>query len=185
MRFRNLSVADPVPDANTLRDVREALIRVGALDRLLAHLDRAIKEAGWLPMSGQIVDASLVAATWQRHTEEEKAAIRAGRKASEVWADTAWRSKANEHVLADRGKISRIRRNQPAGEPMPRRTSRASAGKSAIRARVGHVFARQRDRIRLTIRSIGIECTEATVIMADIACNPGRRRCLEGRVASA
>lgn len=62
MRFCGLSLADPVPDANTLWDVREALIRSGALDRLFARLDRAIRDAGYLPMSGQIIDASLVAA---------------------------------------------------------------------------------------------------------------------------
>lgn len=62
MRFCGLSIADPVPDANTLWDFREALIRAGAFDNLFEALDRAIKDAGYLPMSGQIVDASLVAA---------------------------------------------------------------------------------------------------------------------------
>lgn len=38
-------------------------------------------------MSGQIVDASLVAAPRQRNTEEEKAAIKAGQKAVEIWPD--------------------------------------------------------------------------------------------------
>jgi IS5 family transposase len=87
MRFCGLSIADPVPDANTLWDFREALIRAGTLDKLFARLDRAIKEAGYLPMSGQIVDASLVAAPRQRNTEEEKAAIRAGKTAAEIWPD--------------------------------------------------------------------------------------------------
>ena len=36
-------------------------------------------------MSGQIVDASLVAAPRQRNTEEEKAAIKAGKTAVEIW----------------------------------------------------------------------------------------------------
>jgi len=87
MRFCGLSIADPVPDANTLWDFREALIRSGALDQLFARLDQAIKTAGYLPMSGQIVDASLVAAPRQRNTEEEKAAIKAGKKAREIWPD--------------------------------------------------------------------------------------------------
>ena len=85
MRFCGLSIVDSVPDANTLWDFRETLIRAGALDRLFAHLDRAIKDAGFLPMSGQIVDASLVAAPRQRNSEEEKAAIKAGKKAAEIW----------------------------------------------------------------------------------------------------
>jgi len=40
-----------------------------------------------LPMSGQIVDASLVAAPRQRNTDEEKAAIKAGKTAAEIRPD--------------------------------------------------------------------------------------------------
>ncbi len=85
MRFCGLSIADPVPDANTLWDFREALIGADALEKLFARLDEAIKDAGYLPMSGQIVDASLVAAPRQRNTEREKAAIKAGKSAAEIW----------------------------------------------------------------------------------------------------
>ena len=87
MRFCGLTIADPVPDANTLWDFREALIKAGALDRLFTRLDQAIKDAGYLPMSGQIVDASLVAAPRQHDTDAEKEAIKAGRSASEIWPD--------------------------------------------------------------------------------------------------
>ena len=38
-------------------------------------------------MSGQIVDASLAAAPRQRNTDEEKAAIKVGKKPSEIWPD--------------------------------------------------------------------------------------------------
>lgn len=62
MRFCRLGPGDSVPDANTLWDFREALIVADALEALFARLDRAITEAGYLPMSGQIVDATLVAA---------------------------------------------------------------------------------------------------------------------------
>jgi hypothetical protein len=190
-------------------------MRAGALDRLFERLDQAIKDAGYLPMSGQIVDASLIAAPRQRNTEEEKAAIKAGQKAAEiwpdkpakaaqkdidarwtlktskgkvkadgtvkrdiaipqfgykspisidrrhgfirrqkvtdaaahdgarlreglvdpsntasdVWADTAYRSRANEDFLADCGRISRIHRKKPAGKPMPMRMAKANARK--------------------------------------------------------
>jgi IS5 family transposase len=87
MRFCGLGSGDAVPDANTLWDFREALIRAKALDGLFARLDQAISEAGYLPMSGQIVDATLVAAPRQRNTDEEKAAIKAGRSADEIWPD--------------------------------------------------------------------------------------------------
>ncbi|MGC4026566.1 MAG: transposase [Mesorhizobium sp.] len=79
MRFCGLGPGDAVPDANTLWDFREALIKAKALDRLFERLDRAITEAGYLPMSGQIVDATLVAAPKQRNTEAEKTDVKAGR----------------------------------------------------------------------------------------------------------
>ena len=105
--------------------------------------------------------------------------------ASDVWADTACRSQANEDFLADRGKTSRIHQRKPQGKPMPKRTARANARKSAIRARVEHVFAEQKARMKLMIRSIGIKRAEATIVMANIAYNMGRWRWWQGRTAPA
>jgi hypothetical protein len=51
MRFCGLGPGDAVPDANTLWDFREAVIAARALDALFAKLDRAITEAGYLPMA--------------------------------------------------------------------------------------------------------------------------------------
>jgi len=67
-----------VPDANTLWDFREALIAARALDKLFERLDAAISAVGYLPMGGQIIDATLVAAPRQRNSDGEKAAIKAG-----------------------------------------------------------------------------------------------------------
>jgi IS5 family transposase len=53
MRFRGLGIADTVPDANTLWDVREALIKTDALDALFDELDRVINQAGFIPRAGQ------------------------------------------------------------------------------------------------------------------------------------
>src|ERR671912_2022630 len=66
MRFLGLSLADPVPDANTIWTFREALTRVQiegkpAIDVLFARLDAALRQAGFLATGGQIVDASIVA----------------------------------------------------------------------------------------------------------------------------
>lgn len=87
MRFCGLGIADTVPDANTLWDFREALIKAGAFDALFQQLDRAINQAGFIPRAGQIIDASLIAAPRQRNSDVEKAAIRAGKTASEIWPD--------------------------------------------------------------------------------------------------
>ena len=87
MRFCGLGIADTVADANTLWDFREALIKAGTLDALFAEMDRAINQAGFIPRSGQIVDASLVAAPRQRNTDAEKAAIKAGKTAAQTWPE--------------------------------------------------------------------------------------------------
>lgn len=65
--------------------------------------------------------------------------------AGDVWADTAYRSARNEAWLAQHMLKSRIHRRKPKGKPMPERTSRANAAKSAVRARIEHVFAHQKN----------------------------------------
>lgn len=269
MRFCRLGPGDTVPDANTLWDFREALIAAGALEALFARLDRAITDAGYLPMAGQIVDATLVSAPRQRLTHEEKAAIKDGRPAheiwpekpakarqkdtharwtmkfakakptadgtpqidiavptfgykshvsidrrhgiirrhtvtdaaahdgarlreglidtantaSDVWADTAYRSQENERYLAGIGKVSRIHRKKPRGKPMPRHIARANGKRSAVRARVEHVFARQKGAMGLTIRTIGLTRATATATLANLAYNMKRWCWLESRTA--
>ena len=96
MRFCQLGPGDRVPDANTLWDFREALIAAGALDALFARLDRAINAAGYLPRGGQILDATLIAAPRQRNTDEEKAQIKAGRTAAEIWPEKPARARQKD-----------------------------------------------------------------------------------------
>ena len=43
--------------------------------------------------------------------------------ASPVWADTAYRSEADEVFLGKNGFVSRIHRKKPPGRPMPGKTS--------------------------------------------------------------
>ncbi len=85
-----------MPDANTLWDFREALIAAGALDALFKHLDQAINAAGYLPRGGQILDATLVAAPRQRNTDGEKAQIKAGTSAAEIWPDKPARARQKD-----------------------------------------------------------------------------------------
>jgi len=86
MRFLGLGLTDKVPDAKTIWAFRERLTRAGAIEALFARFDRAVREAGYIPMAGQIVDASLVSAPRQRNTEAEKAEIKAGR-VPPAWKD--------------------------------------------------------------------------------------------------
>ena len=102
---------------------------------------------------------------------------------SEVWADTAYRSKQNEEWLAARMLTSRIHRRKPAGKPMPTAMSRANAKKSSIRAAVEHVFAHQKTRFGLFIRTIGIARAEAKLTLANLAYNFDRLIFHERRAA--
>ena len=94
--------------------------------------------------------------------------------ASDVWADTAYRSQANEAWLRSMDRVSRIHRKKPRGKPMSRRTSGANAKRSVVRARVEHVFARQKDQMGLFIRTIGIARAEAKITFANLVYNIDR-----------
>ena len=90
MRFLGLGLADTVPDANTIWGFREALTRARIAERpaievLFERFDAALAPAGFLAMSGQIIDASIVAAPKQRNTDGEKRDIKEGRIPME-WA---------------------------------------------------------------------------------------------------
>jgi IS5 family transposase len=260
MRFLGLSLADRVPDARTIWLVREKLTKADAIKPLFERFDAALRQAGYIAMGGQIVDASLIAAPKQRNTEDEKAALKQGRipekwkakpaklrqkdrdarwtvkfskakaradgtkpavdiaiptfgyqnhisidrhhglirrwqasdaaayegarlrqdlldktnTAGGVWADTAYRSKANEAFLEANGFVSRIHRKKPPGRPMSTRTRRANALKSMVRSRVEHVFAAQKDKMRLFIRTVGLARATIKIGMANLVYNMRR-----------
>jgi len=267
MRFLGLGLSDRVPDARTIWLFREKLTRAGAIKGLFERFDAALRAAGYIAMSGQIIDASLVAAPKQRNTDDEKRAIKEGRvpddwrarpgklrqkdrdarwtvefsKAKErpdgtkppvdiaipsfgyqnhvgidrgfglirtwmvtdaaayegarlreglldkrntaavVWADSAYRSAANEAWLARNGFVSRIHRKKPRGKPMPDRMRRANAEKSRVRCCVEHVFAEQKSRMGLFVRTIGIARATTKIGMANLVYNLKRLIFLEKR----
>ena len=78
MRFVGLALEDRVPDAKTIWLFREQLTRAGAIERLFARFDRVLREAGYLAMGGQIVDATVIQARRPRLTRSEKATIKGG-----------------------------------------------------------------------------------------------------------
>lgn len=260
MRFLSFDLGGSTPDENTIRHFRNKLTETGTLKRVMKAFDWQLQKKGYIPMSGQIIDASLVPAPKQRNTEAEKAAIKDGKSAieiwpdapnkaaqkdtdarwtlkiggkvrhrpdgtplpmiaiptfgykthvsidrrfgfirqamvtsasapdgrqlkglvsrentsSDVWADSAYRSRWNEKWLADRMLTSRIHRRKPTGKPMPRATARANARKSSIRAVVEHVFAHQKNKFGLFIRTIGLARAEAKLTLANLAYNMNR-----------
>ena len=286
LRFLGFDLGAVTPDENTIRLFREKLTRAGAIDALFTAFDRHLRERGYLPMGGQIVDATLVAAPKQRNTATEKGAIKAGKSAREIWpdlpakaaqkdidarwtlkfakgrplpggkpgtdiaipsfgykssiaicrrygfirrgkvtdgarfdgrmlrnvvtsdntasdvwaeplkapamrsivgiaagGDTAYRSQSNEAWLKSIGRVSRVHRKKPKGKPMPARTARANAAKSTVRARIEHVFARQKDQMGLFIRTIGIARAEEKIGLANLAYNIDRLIFQERRTA--
>ena len=104
---------------------------------------------------------------------------------SEVWADTAYRSKRNEEWLATRLLTSRIHRRKPNGKPMPKATAQPNGKKSSVRARIEHVFAHQKMRFGLFIRTIGLARAETKLTLANIAHNFDRLVFHERRAAAA
>jgi transposase, IS5 family len=88
--------------------------------------------------------------------------------ASAVWTDTAYRSKANEEFLDKNGFVSRIHRKKPPGQPMPEARRRANALKSKVRSAVEHVFAVQKDKMDLFIRTAGIVRATVKIGMANM-----------------
>ena len=257
MRFLGFELGGATPDENTIRHFRNRLTEVGTVKRVMKAFDWQLQKKGYIPMSGQIVDATLVLAPKQRNTEDEKAAVKAGKPAkeiwpdkpnkavqkdvdarwtlkvggkiryrsdgtplpmiatptfgykshisidrrfgfiresvttsaadadgrqlrhvistentgSDVWADSAYCSQSNEQWLAKRMLTSRIHQRKPKGKPMTETTRRANARKSSIRARVEHVFAHQKNRYGLFIRTIGLARAEAKLTLANLAYN--------------
>jgi transposase, IS5 family len=91
--------------------------------------------------------------------------------ASGVWADTAYRSAANERFLEKNGFRSFIHRKKPKGRPMSAATAKANALKSKVRAAIEHVFADQKDRMDLFIRTIGLARARVKIGMANLVYN--------------
>lgn len=105
--------------------------------------------------------------------------------ASGVWADTAYRSKKNEAFLARGMFTSNIHQRKPHRKAMPERTSRANAKRSKVRSAVEHVFAGQKHRMGLVVRTIGMARARIKIGMANLAYNFQRLAWLEGRTAPA
>ena len=100
--------------------------------------------------------------------------------ASDVWADTAYRSKANEKHLADNGLRSQIHRKKPPGRPMPLNIARANGAKSKVCSAVEHVFAHQKGPMGLVVRTVGLARATVKIGLANIVYNMRRAVWLTG-----
>ena len=78
MRFLDLGLEDPVPDATTIWLFREALVEGGVIDQLFARFGQHLAAAGYIARGGPIIDATIVSVPKQRNTKEENDAIKGG-----------------------------------------------------------------------------------------------------------
>ena len=119
MRFLGLGLQDKVPDAKTIWAFRERLTRARAIDALFARFETALRDAGYIAMSGQLVDSTLVAAPKQRNTDKEKKDIKAGKTAAGIWPSEP--AKARQKDIDARWTASSSARRRRPWTAVPRR----------------------------------------------------------------
>ena len=105
--------------------------------------------------------------------------------ASKVWADTAYRSAKNEAAVAKRGRVSMVHFRKPKGRSLPANHANANAARSAVRSAIEHVFAGQKHRMRLFVRTVGLARARMKIGMANLAYNFTRLAWLTSRTAPA
>jgi transposase, IS5 family len=105
--------------------------------------------------------------------------------ASDVWADTAYRSAINLALLERRGLKPQFQRKKPRGRKMPAHIARGNATRARVRSRVEHVFAAQKCRLGLVVRTVGMVRARVKIGLANFAYNFTRLAWLNGRAAPA
>jgi IS5 family transposase len=95
--------------------------------------------------------------------------------ASDVWADSAYRSAEIEAKLAEKGLRSRIHRKAHRNRLLTKRETQANKTRSKVGARVEHVFGAQTNDMGGTlVRSIGIARAKARIGLKNLAYNMRR-----------
>ncbi|WP_373085935.1 IS5 family transposase [Sneathiella sp.] len=99
----------------------------------------------------------------------------ANNTASDVWADSAYRSAQIEEMLADKGLTSRIHRKGHRNKPLSKREEQGNKTRSKVRVRVEHIFGSQSNEMGGTlVRSIGIVCAKARIGLKNLTYNMRR-----------
>ena len=100
--------------------------------------------------------------------------------ASDIWADSAYRSREIEAQLAELGLRSRIHRRAARGRPLTERQEQANKTRSAVRARVEHVFGHQTTAMGgKLVRTIGVVRARMKIGMQNLVYNMSRFVTLE------
>ncbi len=94
---------------------------------------------------------------------------------SQVWADSAYRSRANFWILAQRGFQERFQRKSQCNQPLTKLEKQGNRTRSRIRCRVEHVFAAQLQKAgSLILRSIGLARAYVKIGLRNLAYNMDR-----------
>lgn len=75
--------------------------------------------------------------------------------ASAVWADTAYRSHANEKRIEKKGFVSKVHFRRRKGPPLTAAQAQANAARSKARSAVETVIAAQKHHFGRFVRTIG------------------------------
>ena len=106
--------------------------------------------------------------------------------ASDVWADSAYRSAEIEAKLKQKGLRSRVHRKGRCNKPLSEREKRGNKTRSKVRARVEHVFGAQSNDMGGTlVRGIGLVRARARIGLKNLAYNMRRLVQLERLAAAA
>jgi transposase, IS5 family len=138
MRFLDRALEDRVPDAKTIWLFREQLTRAGTVERRFQRFDAVLRDAGYLAMGGQIVDATVIQARRPRLSQDEKATVKGGgipktwpkAKRAQMATDGAgpssaaasdWLNAAGRRALAERARHPGLRLQEPPRHRPPPR----------------------------------------------------------------
>src|SRR5690348_10550154 len=79
MRFLDLELDDPVPDASTIWLFREALAQAGLIDKLFERFGQHLEAGGYMARGGKIIDATIVRVPKRQNGKEENGATKAAK----------------------------------------------------------------------------------------------------------
>src|SRR4030088_2548407 len=79
MRFLDLELEDPVPDATMIWLFREALAQAGLIDKLFERFGQHLEAKGYIARGGQMVDATIVPVPRQRNSRDENEQVKSGK----------------------------------------------------------------------------------------------------------
>jgi IS5 family transposase len=100
---------------------------------------------------------------------------------ADVWADSAYRSQAQEESLAALGYRSQVSKKGKRNQPLSESAKQTNRRKSKVRSRVEHVFGAQSNLRSKAIRSIGIARATTEIGLMNVVYNM-RRFCFLSRI---